>query len=191
MLLTEFPELEIENILIRIPRFADASKILDFYVQNEEFLAPFDPPKPENFHTLEFSKEIVQNYQNNWVARTQLRFILICKSSLKMAGMISFTGMERGPFQSCRLGYKLGERFTGKGIMTNSLKNSIEYLFNELNFHRIEASYLRENAPSRKVLERSGFVTEGIAKDYLFINGKWRDHTLTSLINKNWKDFSS
>ena len=105
--------------------------------------------------------------------------------------MISFTQMERGPFQCCRLGYKLGEKFTGKGLMTESLEKAISFVFNEKLFHRIEANYMTDNFASAAVLKRAGFTVEGIAKNYLFINNDWRDHTLTSLTNNAWNNFTS
>ncbi|MEK6579500.1 MAG: 30S ribosomal protein S5 alanine N-acetyltransferase, partial [Bdellovibrionota bacterium] len=37
------------------------------------------------------------------------------------------------------------------------------------------------------ILKRLGFETEGLAKDYLFIGGRWRDHVLNSLTNPNWR----
>jgi len=39
------------------------------------------------------------------------------------------------------------------------------------------------NARSGRLLERLGFVNEGLAKDYLFIDGAWRDHVLTARLN--------
>jgi [ribosomal protein S5]-alanine N-acetyltransferase len=185
-----FPELNFEDISLRIPRLSDAPKMLKFYIENDAFLSQFDPPKPKNFHSLDFWKEMIQRYQNNWISRTQLRFILISSTTSEMIGMISFTGMERGPFHACRLGYKLAEKFTGKGIMTKSLNYAIGFLFEELNFHRIEANYIPENIPSANVLERCGFSIEGKAKDYLFIKDAWKDHVLTSLTNDNWKEIS-
>jgi [ribosomal protein S5]-alanine N-acetyltransferase len=183
-----FPEFQLEQLLLRIPRVSDAQKMLDFYHLNSSFFAPTDPPKPETFLTLPYWKEMIQRYQNNWIERNQLRLILICKESGEVAGTISFTQMERGPFQCCKLGYKLGEKFTGKGLMTNSLKLSIEYIFDELNFHRIEASYVTTNTASANVLQRLDFTVDGTANNYLMIGGVWRDHILTSLTNNNWKE---
>ena len=37
------------------------------------------------------------------------------------------------------------------------------------------------------MLERLGFTREGYARDYLFINGAWRDHVMTSLVSTRWK----
>ena len=56
-------------------------------------------------------------------------------------------------------------------------------LFQELRMHRIMANYLPTNERSGSLLRRLGFKVEGYARDYIYINGAWRDHILTSLVN--------
>jgi ribosomal-protein-alanine N-acetyltransferase len=51
------------------------------------------------------------------------------------------------------------------------------------NLHRLQAAYQPNNVRSGAVLERLGFEHEGLARDYLFINGAWRDHCITALRN--------
>jgi ribosomal-protein-alanine N-acetyltransferase len=50
-----------------------------------------------------------------------------------------------------------------------------------MRLHRIMANHRPENVRSARLLERLGFVREGVAKDFLFIDGAWCDHVLTSL----------
>jgi ribosomal-protein-alanine N-acetyltransferase len=67
--------------------------------------------------------------------------------------------------------------------MAEALRATNEFVFREMRLHRIMANYRPENVRSGKLLERLGFVREGLAKDYLFIDGAWRDHILTALVN--------
>ena len=60
------------------------------------------------------------------------------------------------------------------------------FAFAELRLHRIMANYRPENTRSAQVLERLGFRREGIAHDYLFIDGAWRDHVLTALVHPTY-----
>lgn len=71
--------------------------------------------------------------------------------------------------------------------MTRALRMALEYMFDVQNLHRIMAGYMPRNKRSESVLKRLEFTQEGLAKDYLLINGKWEDHVLTSLTNANWK----
>lgn len=72
--------------------------------------------------------------------------------------------------------------------MTEALNNALQYVFDELNLHRVEANYMPHNVKSASVLKRLGFVAEGFARDYLYINGRWEDHVRTSKTNDNWRD---
>ena len=69
--------------------------------------------------------------------------------------------------------------------MTEIVDASVSYVFQELNLHRIMANYVPENSRSARVLEKLGFEKEGLAKSYLKIAGRWRDHVLTSKLNPN------
>ena len=95
--------------------------------------------------------------------------------------------MCRGPFQACSLGYAVAERFEGQGLMREALEAAIQFVFNELSFHRIMANHLPENFRSAGLLNRLGFKTEGLAPDYLHVGGQWRDHVLTALTHSNWR----
>lgn len=104
----------------------------------------------------------------------------------KVIGVINYSNIVRGVFQACYLGYSLAEDKQGKGYMTEALQITTEYLFTKMNIHRIMANCMVKNKRSLAVLNRVGFVKEGVAKDYLMINGRWEDHILTSLTNKNF-----
>jgi [ribosomal protein S5]-alanine N-acetyltransferase len=89
----------------------------------------------------------------------------------------------RSVFQASHLGYKLAEHAQHHGYMTEAARAGIEFAFGILRLHRIMANYLPHNHRSGAVLNRLGFKSEGFAEAYLFINGKWQDHVLTSLVN--------
>ena len=62
------------------------------------------------------------------------------------------------------------------------------FMFAAMRLHRIMANFRPENERSRRLLQRLGFVEEGFARAYLFIDGAWRDHVLTSLTNPSYSD---
>jgi ribosomal-protein-alanine N-acetyltransferase len=84
--------------------------------------------------------------------------------------------------QAADLGYGLDARHQGQGLMTEALRTACDYAFSAMGLHRIQANHLPENLKSAAVLRRLGFVVEGYARDYLLINGRWRDHVLTALV---------
>ena len=72
--------------------------------------------------------------------------------------------------------------------MREALEAVVAHAFSKhgMHLHRIEANHQPHNARSAAVLARLGFERQGFAKDYLFINGEWRDHVMTALINRAW-----
>jgi ribosomal-protein-alanine N-acetyltransferase len=172
---------------LRLAQEDDAPAIVDYYLRNRAYLAPTDPPMPEGFYTESFWKERIDKSKLEFQLDVSARFFLFAANHERILASISFTQISRGPLQACYLGYSLDEQEQGKGLMTQSLAVAIDYMFKEKNLHRIMANHLPENDKSARVLKRLGFEAEGLAKQYLFINGAWRDHVLNSRINPNWR----
>jgi len=62
--------------------------------------------------------------------------------------------------------------------MAEALRTVIDYGFNHLGLHRLEAACLPNNVASQRLLIKCGFSQQGYARQYLRINGKWQDHLL-------------
>jgi ribosomal-protein-alanine N-acetyltransferase len=80
--------------------------------------------------------------------------------------------------QAATLGYWTGAAHAGNGIMTRAVRLLMPHAFGELRLHRIEAATQPHNTASVRVLEKSGFSREGLARRYLKIDGQWSDHLL-------------
>lgn len=192
MLLRPFPRIETERLILRLPELDDVNEIIKYFIENKAHFAPFDPSKPEAFYTKEFWQDQVPRHVDGFLQDKEVRLFLFDKKNNKeVIGSLAFTQIARGPFQACYLGYGISLKNQAQNLMYEAVSASIEYAFNDLNIHRIMANHLPENGRSANLLKRLGFKTECIAKDYLKINGKWRDHVLNSLINVNWKDTTS
>ena len=63
----------------------------------------------------------------------------------------------------------------------------LDFAFDRLRLHRVEAACLPSNEPSRAVLLRTGFGQEGYARRYLQIDGKWQDHLLFAILREDWR----
>ncbi len=180
-------KLTTSRLLLRSPHESDAQLLLSFEKKNEKHFSLFTPCN----HPLreEFFKQKLETFLQEENEGKALRFLVFLKDEKEspQIGVCNFTQIFRGPFQACYLGYKIDEDFEGKGLMFEALRASIDYIFSEINLHRIMANYVPHNFRSEKLLERLGFVKEGFAKNYLFINEGWEDHVLTSLTNPFWK----
>lgn len=185
---SELPIISSDRLLLRIGIKEDIPEILRYFLENKDFLTPFYPTWAEHFFTAEYWQYQLENNFLEFIHDQSLKlFIFPIKQPTEVIGTINFNNFIRGAAHFCNVGYSLAETAQGKGYMTEALQVAINYVFEELNFHRIMAHYMPHNQRSGNVLKRLGFVVEGYARDYLLINGKWQDHILTSLMNPDWE----
>jgi ribosomal-protein-alanine N-acetyltransferase len=179
--------LSTERLLLRSPRPDDAERLCAYYVRNRHHLAPWDPPAPPGFHEPASWPERVASYERDRLAGISLRLVLASSRHPDgpVIGVASLTQIVRGPFLCASLGYSIDAREEGKGYMHEALGAVVAHAFGPLGLHRVQANYLPVNERSGRLLRRLGFVVEGYARDYLFIDGAFRDHVLTSLTNSD------
>jgi ribosomal-protein-alanine N-acetyltransferase len=136
---------------------------------NRAFLAPFDPRRDESFFTVEG--------QLTWLAAGNgPRFAIV--EAAAIAGVLSLSGISRGPLQSAIIGYWVDRDRNGRGLASRAVSAAIEVAFGELALHRLEAGTLLDNIASQRVLEHNRFTRIGVARKYLLLDGVWRDHLL-------------
>ncbi|GAB2930757.1 ribosomal protein S5-alanine N-acetyltransferase [Hafnia psychrotolerans] len=175
-----------DRMVVRLVHERDAHRMADYYVENREFLKPWEPVRDES-----------HCYPSGWLARlgliTEMQkqgnayyFILLDPDENYVQGVANFSNVLRGSFHACFLGYSLGEKWQGQGLMLEALQSLIRYMQRQQKMHRIMANYMPHNQRSGDLLTRLGFEREGYAKDYLLIDGKWQDHILTALTYQEW-----
>ena len=144
----------------------------------------WSPPAGPAFFTEEFWEQKLRLSVEEFHHDRAVRFVLApVEAPTTVIGTCNYTNVVRGPFQACHLGYQIARSHEGRGFMSEALRATNAYMFEERRLHRIMANYRPENDRSARLLERLGFVREGLARDYLFIDGAWRDHVLTALSN--------
>ena len=87
-------------------------------------------------------------------------------------------------YGSCEIGYKFSSEFHHMGYATEAVGFCTKLAFNELRMHKVTAVVHPGNVPSMKLLNRLGFVQEGLLHDYLILHGKWCNHYIYGLVNK-------
>jgi ribosomal-protein-alanine N-acetyltransferase len=182
------PLIESDRLFLRLANQDDICKIIKFYSNNQRFFTPWHRHWAEDFLTESYwQKQIEKDFQGFESDKSLKLWIFEKTTPEYIVGNVNFDNFVRGAGYFCFLGYNLAEAQQGKGYMTEAVRVAIQYVFEELNLHRIMANYMPHNQRSGNLLKRLGFMVEGYARDYLFINGRWEDHIQTSLINYNWK----
>jgi ribosomal-protein-alanine N-acetyltransferase len=172
-------EIETPRLKLVAPQTNMAQPMLDFVTKNKSFFEPWIPTTTDSYFTLGFQLEKLENDLAEVKEKRCVRLLVFEKEDTEnetLVGDIAFGNIVWGPFLSCFVGYKFDEAHTGKGYATEALQHAIDFVFNELELHRIEANIIPRNKASIAVVERLNFENEGLGKKYLKINGVWEDH---------------
>jgi ribosomal-protein-alanine N-acetyltransferase len=181
------PKITTDRLILRLPEFKDSQAMCDFVVKNKAHFSPWESTPKDFYYTKNYWEKRIEEACNDFEFDKSCYLNLYAKEDKQLVGVINYDKFIRGAFHSCFLGFKISKQMQGKGLMTEALQASINYVFKELNLHRIAANYMPHNKASAKVLAKCGFEQEGIAKDYLRINGKWEQHVLTACLNEKWR----
>ncbi len=153
----------------------------DLRANSRQHLEPWEPEWRQDELWKSSFRRRVRHYQRE--AREDLGYAFgIFDRDGVLLGGATLGNVRRGVMQCATLGYWLGQPFIGQGYMTESVRTIIPHAFGQLRLHRLEAASMPSNTASIKVLERTGFVQEGLARRYLKISGSWQDHMRFALL---------
>ncbi len=84
--------------------------------------------------------------------------------------------------RAAEFGYWIREDRAGRGFATEAAKALLGWAFRNLDLHRVTAYADTDNAPSARVLEKCGFVREGVVRHRVAVGDAWRDQALFGLL---------
>lgn len=184
----ETPRLQTGRLVVALVQPGMGQALLALQRDNAGHFQPWDPPSPPGASEPAYWQEYALRSQHDFENGSAVRLALFTRDdSSQIIGTATYSQLSRGPFQAAMLGYRIAKAFEGKGYMQEALQATLQYAFDELRLHRIHANYMPENLRSGNLLARLGFTIEGFARNYLYINGAWRDHVLTSLTNQAYR----
>ena len=175
-----FPNLKSERLLLRPVKPEDVEEV--FAIRSDPETMKYIPrplarTKQDALdHIGMVSKGIEENEFINWA--------ITLKEDDKLIGMICLLRMQLNNFRT-EIGYILHPDFHGQGIMSEAIEIVIDYAFNILNFHSLEAVIDPRNSASEKLLLKYQFEKEAHLKENEFYNGEFLDTVIYSRLNPN------
>lgn len=85
------------------------------------------------------------------------------------------------------IGYILNRNFWGKGYINEALTALLDFAFDEMNLHRIEADIEPRNTGSVKTVERLAFKREGLLRERWIVDGEMQDSVFYGLLKRDWE----
>ncbi len=175
-----FPVIKTERLLLRSVEKSDAPEML-FLRSDETVMQYIDRDRIKSIEDAEtFILKLKESVETN---ENILWVICFQDQPDTLIGNIGYWRIQI-PHSRAEVGYLLHPDHWNKGIMKEALKAVIQYGFDIMKLHSIEARINPENIASGKLLEKTGFTREAYFKEDYFYNGRFRDTAVYSLLIK-------
>ena len=175
-----------ERVYLRMPERGDWEAWASLRASSRRFLEPWEPSWPPDALSRLSYRARVARYAEDWRTDQAYNFFVFAAADALVGG-IGLSNVRRGVSETASLGYWVGEPYARQGYMSAALPLVLDFSFERLRLHRVEAACLPTNIPSRALLTRAGFHHEGHARQYLCIDGKWQDHLLFAMLSGDWR----
>jgi ribosomal-protein-alanine N-acetyltransferase len=153
--------------------------------ESRAFLEPWEPTWSTDALTRAAFRRRLHRYARVVREDQGIAFFIFDKQDDRILGGITLSQICRGVTQSSSVGYWIGRPHARQGFMADALKVIVRFMFEGLRMHRLEAACIPNNLPSQGVLKKCGFREEGLAREYLCINGVWQDHKLFAIVSSD------
>jgi ribosomal-protein-alanine N-acetyltransferase len=176
-----------DRVWLRPPERGDWQDWSTLRAESRGFLTPWEPAWPADALSRSSFRRRVARYAVDWRTDQGYSFFIFARRDGRLLGGIGLSNVRRGVAETGSLGYWVGERYARHGVMTEALGLMLDFCFQRLRLHRIEAACLPGNLASRALLAKTGFHEEGNARKYLCIDGRWQDHVLFAILKEDWR----
>ena len=177
-----FPGISTERLLLRQIEKTDVNEI--FFLRSDEEILKYLDKAPAR--TLDDAYKFIQMISDQEKNSAAVTWGITLKENPKLLGTICFWNIQKEHYRA-ELGYILNPAYWRKGLMQEALSVVLEYGFNVMKLHSVEAHVNPNNMPSIKLLEKNGFIREAYFKENYFYNGRFLDTAIYSLLT-NLKD---
>ena len=175
------------SVYLRPARPEDWREWAELRAASRAFLAPWEPIWPADALARASFLRRIRRHSAEWRDDQGYSFLTFSRRENCIVGGIGLTQVRRGVAQTGVVGYWVGQPFGGQGYTTEATRLLLEFAFDHLGLHRVEAACLPSNQASIRVLEKAGFRREGYARAYLRIAGEWADHLLYGIVHEDWQ----
>ncbi|MBR3539192.1 MAG: GNAT family N-acetyltransferase [Eubacterium sp.] len=178
---------ETERLIIQTSDTALTDQLLKYYSDNRVFFSKHEPEWPEQYYTRDYQRQTLEMEMRNMANRTSAYYYYSLKDDPeRIIGSISFVRIRKEPYASVIFGYNQHEAFQGHGYCTEACAAAIRDVILFAHIHRIESRVLTDNEKSVHIMEKLGFVYEGMEYGGVLIGGVFRDHYRYAWINPEY-----
>lgn len=127
----------------------------------------------------------IKSIQDDFKAGNGINWVIVDKQTEQFAGYICFWRLMKEHVRA-EIGYALAPRFWGKGVMFEAAETILDFGFNTMHLHSVEANVNIDNNRSISLLNRLGFVKEAHFRENYFFEGKFLDSIIYSILETDF-----
>ena len=174
--------IETERLILRKFEYTDYEAMLKYWISDEKIQSLYSEPI---YTTKEAVKELLDKYIGSYEREDYYRWAIIEKDSMECIGQIAyFLVVNKNNF--AEIEYFIGSNFQCQGYATEATKAIIDYGFDKMNLHKVQICTKSINKPSKRVIEKCGFVYEGTLRDYFYMDGEYVGRLYYSMLKNEW-----
>lgn len=163
---------------LRRIKLSDYTMMFENWAKYEEVCRyfPFSP-----VDDIEVYRQKVEHWVSNYRSGLYFHWVIEWKETGELIGTINLGNVE----EECQMSdtcYILSPKFWNRGIMSEVLAGVLDYAFDEIGLHRVQAEVFEGNDASAAVLKKCGMTLEGVARKKYYKNGKFIDAALWAVI---------
>ncbi|WBW99231.1 GNAT family N-acetyltransferase [Oceanirhabdus sp. W0125-5] len=178
----KFPVIEGESI--KLNRITNEYIKELYYILSDPDVAEFDWFEPIN--TLEQAERFIKHYNDEFENKEEITWGIFNKIDGKLVGICCLGDFEESS-RRCEIGYDIKKSEWNKGYGTEAVELLIEFALCEMNLNRVEAFITPGNDGSVRVLEKCGFIREGLVRERDFIKGELVDGIIMAILKSDYK----
>lgn len=179
---TRLPTIDTARLTLRSITPTDVDDFFKIYSNPEVMRYWSSPPLPDR----DAASEQIANIQKGFERREMLKWGIARRTDSRLIGSVTLFHPDF-THRRVELGYALGRDYWRQGFMKETLNAVLDYAFNSLNMHRIEADVDPRNDASVRTLERLGFKREGYLRERWQVSGEIQDAYFYGLLKPEWK----
>ncbi|MCA9932490.1 MAG: GNAT family N-acetyltransferase [Ardenticatenaceae bacterium] len=180
---SSFPDLYTPRLHLRQLRPSDAADMFAF-LSDEQVTRYFGL---ETFNDIEEARQRIRTINASFRSQAALRWGISRREDDTLIGTCGYI-YWKWRHRHAAVGYELARPFWRQGIMQETLTAVLEFGYTRMNLHRVEALVMPENTPSSALLQKLGFHSEGLLRDYGFWSGEFHNLTVYSLLRHEWQN---
>ncbi len=175
------PVLVSDTVTLRELRFSDAPSLLAM-LATEEVVRFISPPPT----TVEGFERFIAWTHAQRAAGQYICFAVVPKGFDVAVGLFQVRQLEPG-FGTAEWGFAIGSPFWGTGVFAEGARMVVDFAFEEVGVHRLEARAAVQNGRGNGALRKMGAVQEGVLRRSFHRRGEYLDQLLWSILDQDWR----